>query len=283
MGILNVTPDSFSDGGKYNQSAVAAVGRINLMERQGAGIIDIGGQSTRPNAEVIKSGEESARVLPVIQAARQMGVTTPISIDTFRADVARDAVLAGANIINDVSGGLLDSLMLRVASDLQVPICLMHYRGDPATMQGLANYGGDVVEMVAAELRERCAAALKAGVYRWNIIVDPGIGFAKTPQQSYQLTKETGKFAALCCPVLGGEGTSRVQGMPAGGFAVLVGPSRKSFIGHILKDEGSSTERRLWGTAAAATAAVQQGAHIVRVHDVAEMRDVIAVADAIYR
>ncbi len=170
-----MTPDSFSDGNKFFDPA-AAVGRILALEAAGADVIDIGGQSTRPNAEVIEAELELNRVVPVIEAARKAGVRRPISIDTFRASVARAAVAAGADMINDVSGGLLDDAMLSTAAALEVPICLMHYRGDPSTMVSLANYPEDTVAAVAAELQQRCNAALRAGVARWNIIVDPGIG-----------------------------------------------------------------------------------------------------------
>lgn len=184
MGVLNVTPDSFSDGGIHNASVDAAITRIQEMVEEGADIIDIGGQSTRPGAEIVSLDQELSRVIPVISAARALGVTACISIDTFRAEVARQAVAAGADMINDVSGGLLDDNMLATAAQLMVPICLMHYRGDPATMQGLAHYpAGGVLATVAEELEGRVAAALRAGVPRWNIIVDPGIGFAKTAEQ----------------------------------------------------------------------------------------------------
>jgi dihydroneopterin aldolase/2-amino-4-hydroxy-6-hydroxymethyldihydropteridine diphosphokinase/dihydropteroate synthase len=184
MGVLNVTPDSFSDGGIHNASVDAAVTRIQEMVEEGADIIDIGGQSTRPGAEIVSLDQELSRVIPVISAARALGVTACISIDTFRAEVARQAVAAGADMINDVSGGLLDDDMLATAAQLMVPICLMHYRGDPATMLGLAHYpAGGVLATVAEELEGRVAAALRAGVPRWNIVVDPGIGFAKTAEQ----------------------------------------------------------------------------------------------------
>jgi len=278
MGILNFTPDSFSDGGQHNASAVAAVGRMKLLEAHGADILDVGGQSTRPNAELVGGDEEMARVVPVFEAAAQASISTTISVDTFRGDVARAAVEAGAGLINDVSGGLLDPSILDVAASLQAPICLMHYRGDPSTMKGFANYPAGVAETVEAELADRIALALRAGIYRWNIMVDPGIGFAKTATQSYQTLRNTRSLARIASPLPEG-----VAGMPAGGLGMLVGVSRKSFLGKVLHDDGPSSPARVWGTAAAVTASVEQGANVVRVHDVAEMLPVVSIADAIYR
>eukprot|EP00283_Hemiselmis_rufescens_P018834 CAMPEP_0173462244 /NCGR_PEP_ID=MMETSP1357-20121228/66332_1 /TAXON_ID=77926 /ORGANISM="Hemiselmis rufescens, Strain PCC563" /LENGTH=189 /DNA_ID=CAMNT_0014429961 /DNA_START=129 /DNA_END=698 /DNA_ORIENTATION=- len=188
-------------------------------------------------------------------------------------------------MINDVTGGLMDSQMLPTAADLQVPICLMHYRGDPESMTGLANYPpGDVMGQVARELTERTAAALQAGVHRWNIVLDPGIGFAKSASHSLDTLRGSRSLTRLCRPWSGyGSDGYGLPGLPAEGFGLLIGASRKSFIGAVLKEKDAKSQRRVWGTAAASTAGVEQGACIVRVHDVAEMADVLKLADAIYR
>ncbi|KAJ1535555.1 trifunctional dihydropteroate synthetase [Nowakowskiella sp. JEL0078] len=263
MGILNVTPDSFSDGGNFNNPASALVHATHLAAS--STIIDVGGMSTRPNAEDISEAEELARVVPVISALRNAGIKTPLSVDTFRAGVAEAAVAAGANLVNDVTGGLGDPQMYKVMARLGVPVCLMHMRGTPQTMMELTEYNGDVVEVVRAELATCVNRAIACGVRRWNIVVDPGIGFAKTGEQSLQLLKGLKMLA-----------TRELEGFP-----VLVGPSRKRFLGTLTGQTVSKD--RVWGTAAACSVAVAGGADFLRVHDVEEMKDVITVADSCWR
>jgi dihydropteroate synthase len=262
MGILNVTPDSFSDGGLFD-SLPGAIAQAVLMVEQGADILDIGGESTRPGSQPVSEAEELQRVLPVIRALRAQPLfdKTPISVDTVKASVARAAIESGADFVNDVSGGMADPEMLAVVAALGCPIVLMHMRGTPNTMQQMTDYG-DVVQEVCDRLGELVNQAVAAGVSRDQIAIDPGIGFAKTAMQNLPLLRELAQFQTLGCPV-------------------LVGVSRKSFIGAIL--DRPDPKDRLWGTAAACTAAIAGGADILRVHDVAPMADVRSIADAIYR
>lgn len=263
MGVLNVTPDSFSDGGNFS-TVERAVTHAQHMVKAGVDIIDIGGQSTRPGAEVVSSEEEIHRVIPVIQQLRQQSqqlAQIPISIDTTRAKVAEAAVKAGANLINDISGATFDPTMLLIVARLKVPIILMHIRGTPKTMQTLTDYQ-DLMLEIAQFLTHRVTASQQAGIESSRIILDPGIGFAKTYQQNLTILRELPQLQALGCPL-------------------LVGVSRKSFIGHILNQP--NPKARVWGTAAACTAAIANGADLLRVHDVEEMYDICRVADAIYR
>jgi dihydropteroate synthase len=259
MGILNVTPDSFSDGGLF-QSLNAAVAQAQNLEQVGVDLLDIGGQSTRPNAEDLSLQAELDRVIPVIEAIRQVS-EIPISVDTTKAAVAKAAIAAGADLINDISGATYDPEMLSMVAKLGVPIVLMHIRGNSKTMLQMTNYQ-DVVSEVIAWLKERIEAAVATGIARHYIVIDPGIGFAKTAPQSIELLRNLSAFQTLGCPI-------------------LVGPSRKSFIGHILQQ--SDPHERIWGTAAACCGAIAQGADILRVHDGAEMVDVCRVADALWR
>ncbi|KAF9352303.1 trifunctional dihydropteroate synthetase [Mortierella sp. AD094] len=269
MGILNTTPDSFSDGGDYSTAEAAALRAQQLID-DGADIIDIGGMSTRPNSVEIPEDEEIRRVVPVIQLLRARGFDAPISVDTFRASVADKAIEAGADLINDVSAGRRDPAMYSVMAKWNVPVCLMHMRGDSNTMMSQTDYGenNDVVGEVSRDLNKSIQRAIAAGVHRWNIIVDPGIGFAKDSVQSLQVLRRL--------PEMIHDPTSLLAGYPC-----LVGPSRKAFIGQLTQQ--SDATKRTWGTAAACTASVAGGAGIVRVHDVKEIRDVIKVADAIWR
>jgi dihydropteroate synthase len=259
MGVLNTTPDSFSDGGEFDTVEKAVVQARSLRDA-GADILDIGGQSTRPNATQISLKEELQRVIPVVQAVRQ-AMDLPISVDTTRAAVAEAAIAAGADIINDISGATYDPTMLSTVAKLGVPIILMHIRGTPQTMQQLTDYQ-DLIGELMAFLQARVEAAVAAGVKRKFIAIDPGIGFAKTYAQNIEILRHLSAFQALNCPV-------------------LVGVSRKSFIGHIL--DQPDPKQRVWGTAAACCAAIAQGADILRVHDVREIHDVCQVADAIWR
>jgi dihydropteroate synthase len=259
MGVLNVTPDSFSDGGDFYAPAAALVQAQRMLEA-GADIIDIGGQSTRPGAEQISLEEELDRVLPVVEAVRS-ALNVPISVDTTRAVVAQRAVEAGADIVNDISGGTSDPEMLSVVAQLGVPIALMHMRGTPQTMQQLTKYQ-DLIGEIYEFLEQQIAAAVAAGIERSHLIIDPGIGFAKTGEQNLEILRQLPAFRPL-------------------GVPILVGVSRKSFIGRLL--DRPDPKQRVWGTAAACCGAIAGWADILRVHDVPEMRDVCRVADAIWR
>jgi dihydropteroate synthase len=263
MGVLNVTPDSFSDGGNYS-TIESALAQAENMVKSGVDIIDIGGQSTRPGAAEISLEEEIDRVIPVVQILRQKAEifgSVPISVDTSRAQVAKAAVDAGADIINDISGATFDSEMLSTVAHLKVPIILMHIRGTPQTMQKLTDYR-DLIGQIREFLESRIAEAVAAGIDKSHIILDPGIGFAKNYSQNLEILQQLAKFRGLDCPI-------------------LVGVSRKSFIGHILNQP--LAKQRIWGTAAACTGAIANSADILRVHDVREMYDVCLVADAIFR
>jgi len=264
MGILNVTPDSFSDGGEFYTKSDAVI-QARRMVAAGVDIIDIGGQSTRPGSSQITLQQELDRVLPAIAAIREgpdEWAPLPVSIDTTRAEVADKAIALGADIVNDISGGTFDPDMFSVVARSQVPIILMHIRGTPQTMQKLTDYE-DLIGEISEFLESRINAAVEAGIERWRLIVDPGIGFAKTGAQNLEIFRQMSRFRTL-------------------GVPILVGPSRKSFIGHLL-DRPTDPKERVWGTAAACVGAIAGGADILRVHDVAEMRDVCRVADAIFR
>lgn len=257
MGVLNVTPDSFSDGGLYF-NADSAVRRALAMEREGADVIDIGGESTRPGSQGVSMEEEIRRVLPVIVRLRGK-LRIPISIDTQKAAVAEAAVRAGAEMINDVSALRSDPALAEVARRHCLPLVLMHMRGRPRTMQKLP-FARNVVADVRKGLREAVARARKAGVAKSQIVLDPGIGFGKSYEQNCELLAWLPELARLGCPL-------------------LVGTSRKTFLGKLLGDVPE--DKRIWGTAASVTASILGGTHIVRVHDVAEMVQVARIADAI--
>jgi dihydropteroate synthase len=261
MGVLNVTPDSFSDGGKYNQPE-AAVERALAMERAGADVLDIGGESTRPDAEGIPASQELDRILPVLEGLRGE-LKIPISVDTRRSTIAELSVYAGAQIINDVSGLKSDPRLAEVAAKHGVPLVLMHMRGEPRTMQK-GPFARDVLKEVTQGLRDSVAKARKAGVAKAQIVLDPGIGFGKSHSQNYELLRALPRLAAL-------------------GYPLLVGTSRKGFLGATLASDGKPAppDERIWGTAATVTASILGGAQIVRVHDVAEMAQVARVADCI--
>lgn len=256
MGILNVTPDSFSDGGRY-VSLEAAVAQGVAMARAGADIVDVGGESTRPGADPVPVDEQIARVVPVIRALTA-AVDVPISIDTTSAAVAEAALDAGADVVNDVTAGRGDPALLPLAGARSCPVVLMHMQGTPRSMQAGIRYD-DVVEDVARFLAERAEAALAAGVSPDRVVVDPGIGFGKTVAHNLQLLRDLARIRAV-------------------GYPVLVGPSRKSFLGAVT---GRAVDDREMATAAAVAAAILAGAAIVRVHDVAAMIDVVRVAMAI--
>jgi dihydropteroate synthase len=255
MGVLNVTPDSFSDGGRYATIDVA-LQRAEQMAEQGAAIIDVGGESTRPGARAVNEQEEVDRVLPVIEAIRR-AVDLPISIDTSKPGVMRAAVAAGASIINDVYALQADGA-LQTAVELQQPVCLMHMQGEPRTMQKEPQYE-DVVAEVTQFLRERVAQCVQAGLGRELIIVDPGFGFGKRPAHNVELLARLSQVTEI-------------------GVPVLVGISRKSTLGKIT---GKDVSQLMPASIAAAVLAVQQGAQIVRAHDIAETVDALRVAAAV--
>ncbi len=256
MRVVNVTPDSFSDGGRFF-STEAAVARAMEMEQAGAHIIDIGGQSTRPGSARVSPAEEIRRVVPVIeQLAHRLAV--PISIDTYHSQVARAAMDAGAAIINDVSGLQADPSIARVAAATGAPLIIMHSLWPPETMQDSPSYV-DVVEDVMEFLQEKARMAMALGVPSRNIIVDPGLGFGKLLGHNLELLRGLPQLLSLEYPL-------------------LVGPSRKRFLGELT---GKGVEQRLWATAGAVALCAAMGAHIVRVHDVAEMNDVVRIVDAI--
>jgi dihydropteroate synthase len=255
LGILNVTPDSFSDGGRF-EGVEQAAAHAEAMAAEGADVIDVGGESTRPGASPVGEAEELRRVLPVIRRIRGLA---PISIDTTKAAVAAAALEAGAAIVNDVSGATRDGSMLRVVAQHGAGIILMHRRGTPQTMQRLARYR-DVVAEVKRFLSGRIEAALAAGIARGAIAVDPGIGFAKTLRHNLVLLAHTSEIAAL-------------------GFPVVIGVSRKGFVGRLLDQPA---EQRLEGTIAASLIAVAGGARGIRVHDVAPVARALRVARAIW-
>lgn len=270
MAILNLTPDSFSDGGIHDSSDVSALSKsVRQFVADGATIIDVGGHSTRPGAQRLSASEELKRIIPAIRMIRDMpeGQSVAISVDTFQAEVAKEAIAAGADIINDISGGELSrSEMLSVVAETGKTIVLMHMRGDPSTMNDKAHYPSGVVRQVAEELSMRVDAALKAGIPRWRIILDPGIGFAKREQHNLVLLRDLAKLRSI----------SSLAGYPW-----LVGTSRKKFIGSITGVQDPAD--RVMGTAATVTASIAGGADIVRVHDIAEMAKVAKMSDAIYR
>ncbi len=257
MGVLNVTPDSFSDGGAFS-SPVAAIERARQMVEEGADLIDVGGESTRPGSDPVSAEEECRRVLPVVEAlAGRIGV--PISIDTYKAEVAAAAVAMGAEIVNDVSGGGLDPEMLPLLAETDKTIIIGHLRGTPKAMLEASPYA-DVVAEVADELEAAAARAEEAGVAAARILVDPGIGFGKRLPQNLSLLKHLPELVA--------------RGRP-----VVIGTSRKRFLGELL--DGAPPHDRLEGTAATTALAVAAGVAVVRVHDVRAMARVVRVAAAV--
>ncbi|HEX8872781.1 MAG TPA: dihydropteroate synthase [Candidatus Acidoferrum sp.] len=261
MGVLNVTPDSFSDGGKFF-SLPRAVRAALAMQRAGADILDIGAESTRPGSEGVSAAEELRRLMPVLEALRGR-LKIPISIDTQKASVAEVALGGGVQMLNDISGLRNDPRLAKVAAHFGVPLILMHMRGTPRTMQK-RSFAKDVMKDVTRGLREAIAVARRAGVAKSQIILDPGIGFGKSFAQNFELLARLPELAKL-------------------GYPLLVGTSRKGFLGHALGTKGKLAPpgQRIWGTAATVSASILNGAHIVRVHDVAEMAQVAKVTDCV--
>lgn len=255
MGILNVTPDSFSDGGKY-LSPRQAVARALEIQRQGADLVDIGGESTRPGSLPVPAEEEIRRVVPVIRRLAPI-LKIPISVDTSKARVAEAALQAGASIVNDVTA-LRDPRMGQVVRRFHALVILMHMQGTPRTMQKNPVYRRLVPEIIS-DLESSVRKAVSAGIPKSKILIDPGIGFGKKPEQNLQLLKQIQKFKSL-------------------GFPVVIGPSRKSFLKLALRDPSA---QKLFGTASVVAYAAAHGVSIVRVHDVAAMRQVVDVVDAI--
>lgn len=257
MGVLNVTPDSFYDGGRRLDDPKRAIDDALLMVANGAAIVDIGGESTRPGADPVSAKEELHRVLPIVEGLRKDS-SVPISIDTYKAEVARAALGAGADIVNDISALRMDPEMAAVVAQERVPVILMHMQGTPRTMQAEPRYR-DVVSEVRDFLAAQVDVAVRAGIARERIVIDPGIGFGKTLEHNLSLLRGLPELLSL-------------------GQPLLVGASRKRFIGHILNLEADD---RLEGSLAAAVAAVLAGASLVRVHDVKETVRAVRMADAI--
>ena len=256
MGVVNVTPDSFSDGGLFETPEAALQQALKLVD-EGADLLDVGGESSRPGAEPVPVATELSRILPVVEGIRARS-EIPISVDTYKAPVAIGAIEAGADIINDISAFRFDPDLAGVISEAGVGVILMHMRGTPATMQRMPP-SPDILAEILKDLGEAVDRATVAGVPGDRILLDPGIGFGKTVQDNLKIL-------------------NRLSFLQRFGFPLLLGTSRKSFLGKILETEVS---QRVYGTAAAVAASVIRGAHLVRVHDVREMRQVVDIADAI--
>lgn len=266
MGILNITPDSFSDGGIYYKNIDKAIERISQMLDEGADIIDIGGESTRPGAEPVSTFEELERVIPIIKEARkQLGKDFFISIDTYKAKVAEEALKAGADIVNDISAMSFDKDMAKVVADFDCPVILNHIKGTPKNMQKNPYYD-DVIEEIINFLEQQIDYGIKKGIREDRFIIDPGIGFGKNVEHNVEIIKRLLELKIL-------------------GLPILIGISRKSFIGLILKNLLGKSEyppkERINGTLAATAIAVLNGAHIVRVHDVKETAEFLTILDTI--
>lgn len=257
MGILNVTPDSFSDGGLHH-GPDAALARARIMLEEGASIIDVGGESTRPGAAPVSTSEELARVIPVIQAIAEEVPGAIISVDTYKARVAEEALKAGAHIVNDISAMTFDPDMAQIVARYDAGVVLMHTGGRPQQMQRNPHYD-DVIEEVTRVLMEQADRAREAGIGREQIVVDPGIGFGKTAEHNWTILRELDAFRSL-------------------GFPILLGCSRKSFLGSVVN---KPADERVFATVATTAWAVARGVRIFRVHDVAANRDVLEVMGAI--
>jgi dihydropteroate synthase len=262
MGVLNVTPDSFSDGGSFLDSQ-AAVARALELEREGADILDIGGESTRPAAAPVSVREELSRILPLFEALRGK-LRIPISVDTQKSEVAEAALAAGAEMVNDISALRTDPRLAEVARHARAPVILMHMRGTPRTMQR-GPFARNVIRDTVTGLREALAWARRGGLAKSQILLDPGIGFGKSHVQNFEILARLPEFARLGCPI-------------------VIGTSRKAFLGKALAKPGEPPlppNERILGTIATVTVCILNGAHIVRVHDVAEIARVARVVDAI--
>lgn len=266
MGILNVTPDSFSDGGHF-YSPDDAIKHAIQMEKEGADIIDVGGESTRPDAKPISKKEEMNRIIPILEELLKK-LKNPISVDTYKSEIAKKALDIGANMINDVSALRSDEKLAKIVAEYDIPICLMHMKGEPRNMQINPVYD-DVVREIYDFLKERTEYAISQGIKKENIIIDPGIGFGK----------RTGKGIEDNCEIL-----NRLNELKDLGFPIMVGASRKIFIGNVYgRDKPLPVTVRLEGSLAAANTAVMNGADIIRVHDVKETRQCLDLVDKIVR
>ncbi len=261
MGILNVTPDSFSDGGRFFEVA-RALEQARRLVAEGADILDIGGESTRPGAHAVSAEEELRRVVPVIQAIRRE-LSVPISIDTYKAKIAEAALSVGANMVNDISALRFDGQMAKLVAHAGVPVILMHMQGEPRTMQANPVYG-DVVGDIKEFLSERIEFALSHRIEKQRILIDPGIGFGKRVEHNIEILRRLGEFQELGCPL-------------------VIGTSRKFFIGRLGRPhaEPLPVHERLEGTIASNAIAVLHGAQVVRVHDVGAMKKALAIIDAV--
>tara|TARA_B100000073_G_scaffold290490_1_gene253226 strand:+ start:383 stop:1168 length:786 start_codon:yes stop_codon:yes gene_type:complete len=257
MGVLNVTPDSFSDGGKFNRLDLA-VKHIDSMLESGADIIDIGGESTKPGSDPVSIDEELNRVVPVISEIKKTNNDVLISVDTYKSVVAKEAIQAGADIINDISGLAFDEDMATLLAKNDIPVIIMHIQGKPKTMQQKISYN-DLINDIKQYFEKRCDYAIKSGIKKNNIILDPGIGFGKTFSHNYKLLKNLKIFKNMSYPL-------------------LIGPSRKAFIGDALN---LPPHERVEGTIATVVAGILNGANIVRVHDVKENKRAVTVTEKI--
>tara|TARA_S200000501_G_scaffold190210_1_gene179083 strand:- start:75368 stop:76153 length:786 start_codon:yes stop_codon:yes gene_type:complete len=257
MGVINVTPDSFSDGGKY-LSIKNATKRAQTLLEEGVNILDIGGESTRPGAKPVDIDDELDRVIPLIQKVRKFSYNSLISVDTYKSKVAHEAIKAGADIINDISGLRFDKLMVQIISEHNVPVVIMHMKGNPENMQD-SPYYENIIQEIISFFQHRIKKAKSSGIKDEQIILDPGLGFGKTAEDNFSIIRHLDRICSL-------------------GYPVLVGPSRKSFIGSVLS---LPTDKRLEGTTAAVSACILNGARMVRVHDVLEIKRVVKIIERV--
>ena len=259
MGVLNVTPDSFSDGGQFNEIN-SAILHVDKMIKNGADIIDIGGESTKPGSEPVSANEESKRIVPVIKSIKNEYKDVLISVDTYKSSVAKKAIEAGADFVNDISGLTFDDEMVSLLAQRNIPVVIMHINGKPKTMQKNILYS-DLVSDIKRFFNKQCNHAINSGIKESNIMIDPGIGFGKTFDHNFTLLKRLKEFEDL-------------------GFPILIGPSRKAFIGDVLN---LPSNERVEGTIAAIVAGILNGANIIRVHDVKEIKRATIVTEKILK
>ena len=259
MGVLNVTPDSFSDGGQFNEIN-SAILHVDKMLKNGADIIDIGGESTKPGSEPVSANEESKRIVPIIKAIKNEYKDILISVDTYKSNVAKKAIEAGADFVNDISGLTFDDEMVSLLAQRNIPVVIMHINGKPKTMQKNILYS-DLISDMKRFFIKQCDYAINSGIKENNIIIDPGIGFGKTFDHNFTLLKRLKEFEDL-------------------GFPILIGPSRKAFIGDVLN---LPSNERVEGTIATIVAGILNGANIIRVHDVKEIKRAIIVTEKILK
>ena len=259
MGVLNVTPDSFSDGGQFNETN-SAILHVDKMLKNGADIIDIGGESTKPGSEPVSANEESKRIVPIIKAIKNEYKDILISVDTYKSSVAKKAIEAGADFVNDISGLTFDDEMVSLLAQRNIPVVIMHINGKPKTMQKNILYS-DLISDMKRFFIKQCEYAINSGIKENNIIIDPGIGFGKTFDHNFTLLKRLKEFEDL-------------------GFPILIGPSRKAFIGDVLN---LPLDERVEGTIATIVAGILNGANIIRVHDVKEIKRATIVTEKILK